>query len=569
MRLSLLLHPDSKSSVRMLQLWILLAATLRACSSLLLVPFLNAIFYDPATAVPWLGTILIVVFAGWLTERQLATSSFDLGLSSMTSLNDRLINILLNIPLGWLTGGRQSEAKRALSETGMEIFAACINLSAQIGINVVLPGLIAIGLLFISWPLGIAALVCWPILQFAMITGARLMRRAETDFANANRNASERIDEFASVQMVLRSSGRSGTSGPVGEAIEAQRQATTRILWFSLPGTLLFSLALQFVLVLLYSLLGWMLWTQSISTLEAIGLGIIILRFIEPVEALTALFPALENLHGTAQRTTRILGAPILATSKQTEVPSRYDVGLENVSFSIGDQKILQNVSFKAPAGKMTALVGPSGAGKSTILSLIARFHEPDDGLIKIGDVAFRNIDQHDHIQSLAVVFQNVQLLDDTIAGNIRIARPDASDVEVTVAGRLAGAEEIAKRLGGWDASIGDEGQLLSGGERQRISIARALLKKAPILLLDEATSALDTINETAINKTLSDFSEHTIIVVAHRVETIANADNIVFIEDGRVVETGDLASLIQSNKKFATWWHRRRSSTSWQIKKI
>ena len=240
MRMSLLLHQDSKSSVRTILFWIVLAAMLRATSSLLLIPFLSAIFYDPTAALPWLGAILAAVCAGWLAERQLATSSFDLGLLSMTSINDRLIKILLSVPLGWLTGERQAEAKRALSETGMEIFAACLNLSAQIGINVVLPGLIAIGLLFISWPLGIAALVCWPILLFAMITGARLMRRAETDFANANRNASERIDEFASVQMVLRSSGRSGASGPVGEAIEAQRKATTRILWFSLPGTLLF-----------------------------------------------------------------------------------------------------------------------------------------------------------------------------------------------------------------------------------------------------------------------------------------------------------------------------------------
>lgn len=551
----------------MLMVWIVAAATMRACSSLLLVPFLTAIFDNPTTAFPWLAAIFFTVCVGWLAERQLATSSFDLGLSSMTALNDRLIDILLCVPLGWLTGQKQAEAKRALSETGMAIFAACINLAAQIGINIVLPGLIGVGLLFISWPLGIAALVCWPILLFAMTIGARLMRRAEADFAIANRNASERIDEFAAMQMVLRSSGRAGIFGPVAEAINAQQRATTRILWFSLPGTLIFSIAFQLVLILLFSVLGWLLWTENVTTVLAIGLGIVVLRFMEPIAALIELFPALENLHGMAERTADILQAPVLASSKNNETPSRYDVELQDVSLSIGDQRILHGVSFKAPAGKTTALVGPSGAGKSTILSLLARFHEPQGGLITIGGVDLRNIDPQAHIEALAMVFQNVQLLDDTIAGNIAIARPEASDADIRTAGRLSGVAEIADRLGGWDSFVGDSGQMLSGGERQRISIARALLKKTPILLLDEATSALDTINEAAINKVLSGFSGRTIIMVAHRIETILNADHIVFVEDGRVVEAGDLQSLIQSNNKFAQWWRRRRAAPAWQIK--
>lgn len=510
--------------------------------------------------------IFLVVAAGWLVERRLALLSFDLGLAVMISVNDRLISTLLAIPLGWLTASRQAEVKRALSETGMELFAGFVNLSAQFGINLMLPGIIGLGLIFFSWPLGIAALALWPILFLAMLLGARLMRRADIEFAAASRDAGERIDEFARAQTVLRSAGRGGADGPVAASITAQRRAGMRILWFSLPGTLLFSVVLQLVLVCLFGTLGWVVWTSQVGMVEAVALGTVILRYIEPVQALAALFPPLESLHGMAERTLSVVNAPRLPVSTNPQQPLRFDVELEGVCFAPSGQNVLRGISFTAPAGKTTAIVGPSGAGKTTILSMIGRFNEPDSGAVRIGGVDLREISLDVLREELAIVFQTVQLFDGSIADNIRIARPEASFEEVVACARAAGVEEMAGRLGGWDAPVGEDGQLLSGGERQRISIARALLKKAPILLLDEATSALDTVNEAAIAETLCEFHDRTIIIVAHRLETIAKADYVVFIEDGHVVQVGGLSELSRTSGKFVDWWQRCRAAGAWKI---
>ncbi|MFT4182455.1 MAG: ABC transporter ATP-binding protein [Rhizobium sp.] len=566
MRLMGLIPAGARPALLPFGLWLALATALRAGSALLLVPFLTALFAEPVTATSWLAAMAVTTATGWAVERRAGRLGFDLGLSVMESINERLIAVLLSIPLGWLTTLRQAEAKRALSGTAMELFSGFVNLSSQIGINLMLPGAIGLGLLLVAWPLGLMALVFWPILLVAMGIGGRLMRRAEADFAAAGRNVAERIDEFAHAQAVLRSAGRAGTGGPVAGAIEGQRRAAMRILWFSLPGTLVFSLVLQLVLIALFGTLGWMMWTDRIETVEAIALGTVILRYVEPIQSLATLFPALESLHGMAGRTLAVLDAPRLSFPAHPRTPVSFDVELDDVCFAPAGHDVLRGVSFTAPEGATTAIVGPSGAGKSTILSIVARFHEPDGGAVRVGSIDLREVEPNVLMEQLAIVFQTVQLFEGSIADNIRVALPDATDDAVIAAGRAAGVEEIAARLGGWDAPVGEGGQLLSGGERQRISIARALLKKTRILLLDEATSALDTINEAAIAQTLREFRDRTIIVIAHRLETIANADHVVFVEDGRVVEAGGLLELIQSEGRFSEWWQQRRAAGGWKF---
>lgn len=230
-------------------------------------------------------------------------------------------------------------------------------------------------------------------------------------------------------------------------------------------------------------------------------------------------------------------------------------VELRNVHFGYGtEDEILKGVSFRAEGGKTTALVGPSGAGKSTIISLIPRFYDALSGQILIDGQDIAEVTKHSLRNKLAYVSQQPYLFEGSIRDNIRYGRPEATDAEIEEAARLAYAHDfILAQPKGYDTPVGEQGMTLSGGQRQRISIARALVRNAPILLLDEATSALDAESEAAVQKALEDaMSGRTVIVIAHRVSTVVNADKIVVMKDGRVVEEGTHRELAERNGAYA-----------------
>jgi ATP-binding cassette, subfamily B, bacterial IrtB/YbtQ len=560
--------PEARQRLPLYAVLVLLAAASRAAAALLLVPLLSALFSaGPSAALPWLGAVAIAVAAGWLAEWRLIGRAFDVGFMIAITTNEKLIDHLMSVSIGWLNATRQGEAKRALAGAVPELFAAFVNLGGQVGIAVVLPALIGFGLLFVAWPLGVVALIAVPLLFGALLLGARLMRRAEAAFAAASTEAAMRTDEFARAQVVLRAAGRSGTDGtPLGDAIEAQRQTGLRMLWSTLPGTLVFSVVLQSVLVTMVAVLALMFARGALTAVETVALIVVITRYLEPFNTLSDLFPALESACGGARRVQDVLAAPALPAAVTDAVAGPPSVEFRDVTFAPDGHAVLDGISFTVPAGTTTAIVGPSGAGKSTILSLVARFHEVEGGAVLVAGHDVRAYRPGTLMAQLAVVFQNVQLFEGTIADNIRIARPDAGDSEVRAAAAAARVDEIVARLGGWDAPVGEGGGALSGGERQRVSIARALLKNAPILLLDEATSALDTGNETAIAAALQGFARHTVLMVAHRIETIAHADTIIFVEGGRVVESGPREALIARDGRFAAYWKQRRMAREWRL---
>ena len=218
------------------------------------------------------------------------------------------------------------------------------------------------------------------------------------------------------------------------------------------------------------------------------------------------------------------------------------------MSFSYGGgERVLSDVTFTAREGEVTALVGPSGSGKSTVAKLAARFWDADAGQVRVGGVDVAGVEPEALLADYAEVFQDVVLFDDTVMGNIRLGRADASDKEVLAAAHAANCDEFVLRMPqGYDTPIGENGSRLSGGERQRISIARAILKDAPIVLLDEATASLDVENETQVQTALSRLlAGKTVLVIAHRMRTVANADKVVVLKEGRVVEEGSPAELM------------------------
>ena len=239
-----------------------------------------------------------------------------------------------------------------------------------------------------------------------------------------------------------------------------------------------------------------------------------------------------------------------------------YDIAFDGVDFSYETGKqVLRNVSFTARQGEVTALVGPSGGGKSTSAKLAARFWDIDKGTITLGGQDISKIDPEALLKNYAVVFQDVLLFNSSVADNIRIGKPDATDEEIRRVAELARCDEFVSRMPeGYDTLIGENGAALSGGERQRISIARALLKDAPIVLLDEATASLDVENETKIQAGISELIRNkTVLIIAHRMRTVANAHKIVVLKDGTVAEQGTPAELMARGGEFARMVERQK----------
>ena len=277
------------------------------------------------------------------------------------------------------------------------------------------------------------------------------------------------------------------------------------------------------------------------------------------------------QINGNVERMDEILNIPILPEAKETKQPVSDDVEFQNVSFSYsGKDMALSNVSFKAQHGKCTAIVGPSGGGKSTIANLISRFWDVTQGSVKIGGVDIRDISYEELTKHISFVFQNTFLFKQSILENIRIGRQDATKEEVIEAAKAAQCHEFIMRLpNGYDTVIGAKGVHLSGGERQRIAISRAILKDAPILVLDEATAFSDSENEYLIQKAFEHLMEgKTVIMIAHRLSTITNADQILVVNEGKLVESGSHEQLLEKKGQYANMWEYYTQSLDWKITK-
>ena len=249
--------------------------------------------------------------------------------------------------------------------------------------------------------------------------------------------------------------------------------------------------------------------------------------------------------------------------------PKGYDICFNDVRFAYNKgERVLSGVTFTAKQGEITALIGPSGGGKSTVAKLAARFWDADGGSITLGGENVSKIDPETLLSRYSIVFQDVTLFNSSVMENIRIGKKDATDEEVLAAARAARCDEFVNRLPhGYDTVIGENGSMLSGGERQRISIARALLKDAPVVLLDEATASLDVENETQVQKAISRLvKDKTVLVIAHRMRTVAGADKLVLLDDGKVAEQGTPAELEAKGGAYAGMLALQRRSADWKI---
>lgn len=292
-------------------------------------------------------------------------------------------------------------------------------------------------------------------------------------------------------------------------------------------------------------------------------------RVYDPINVILQAVAELMDMSLSLKRMRAIENEPIQTGSTSFE-PQGYDVAFDDVGFAYADgEDVLDGVSFTAREGQVTALVGASGSGKSTAVKLASRFWDVSSGAVFVGGVDVSTVDPETLLSSFSEVFQDVVLFDDTVRENIRLGKKNATDEEVLAAARAARCDEFVERLpNGYDTMIGENGSRLSGGERQRISIARALLKNAPIVLLDEATASLDVENETQVQAALSELLQgKTVLVIAHRMRTVDNADKIVVLEGGRVVEQGSPAELREKPEgRYRRMLELQRESAAWAL---
>ena len=294
----------------------------------------------------------------------------------------------------------------------------------------------------------------------------------------------------------------------------------------------------------------------------------VITRIYAPFDQSLALIAELFVSQVSADRMNALFDTPI---AEGTEVfhPQGHDIAFDHVEFAYDKEAVLHDVSFTAKEGEITALVGPSGSGKSTCARLAARLWDITGGTIKVGGVDIATVDPEVLLTDYSMVFQDVVLFDDTVMENIRLGRRGASDAEVMAAAKAANCEEFVNKLPqGYQTPIGENGAKLSGGERQRISIARALLKDAPIVLLDEATASLDVENETKVQGALSRLlAGKTVLVIAHRMRTVAGADHIVVLKDGKVAQQGSPQELMAEGGLFRHMVELQSESAQWQLR--
>lgn len=571
-----LVPADRRTRVVAYTVLALISVVVRAVATVLLVPLVGALFSEaPHRAMMWLGWLTAATALGWVIDTTTARIGFNLGFAVLDHSQHDVADRLPGVRLDWFTAEHTATARQAIAATGPELVGLVVNLLTPLISAVLLPAAIAVVLLPVSWQLGLAALGGLPLMLGALWASARLARRADSTAAEANSALTERIIEFARTQQALRAARRvEPARSMVGDALAAQHGATMRLLSMQVPGQLLFSLASQLALILLAGATTALTVNGTLSVAEAIALIVVIVRYLEPFTTIGELAPALESTRATLDNIRSVLTAPLMNAGAAT-LPggTAPRIEFDDVTFgypAVGGATdlVLDGVSFSLEPGSTTAIVGPSGSGKSTILALIAGLHEPTRGRVLIDGVDAATLDADARRAASSVVFQHPYLFHGSIRDNVFAGDPGADDDRFARAVALARVDELVARLpDGADSVVGEAGSALSGGERQRVSIARALLKPAPILLVDEATSALDTENEAAVVDALTaDPQSRTQVIVAHRLASISHADRVLFLDSGQVVEDGTVDELLAAGGRFDEFWRQQHEAAEWRI---
>lgn len=533
--------------------------------------FMSTLMNDEALPNIWMFTALIAGFIilSYITHLQQYKATYGLVYGEVKNTRISLAERLRKLPLGYF--GKRDLAD--LTETIMgdvnrleHVWSHCLGYLYGSYIST---AIVAVGLLIYDWRLAIACLWGVPV-AFVLLFGSRkiekrkseITKKAAIDVADGIQETLENIREIhAANQEDIYLEG-------LNKKIDRHESAMIRgelstgifvnaasvIMRLGIATTILAGAAL--------------ILSGNVDFMVLFLFLIVITRIYAPFDQALALIAEMFVSQVSANR---LMDIQREKTAEGVEAfePEGHDIVFKNVSFAYDNEKVLSNVSFTAKEGEVTALVGPSGSGKSTCARLAARLWDVSEGAIEVGGVDISTIDPEALLSDYSMVFQDVVLFDDTVMENIRLGKHGATDEEVRAAASAANCDEFIDKLPqGYNTPIGENGAKLSGGERQRISIARALLKDAPIVLLDEATASLDVENETKVQGALSRLLDgKTVMVIAHRMRTVQAADKIVVLSDGRVAEEGKPGELLENeNSIFCHMTKLQAASAGWQV---
>ena len=436
--------------------------------------------------------------------------------------------------------------------------------------NIAAPVLTILYLFVLDWRLALLSLVVFPVAFFFMMT---VMGGYGKDYAGAVQATTEMsttlIEYINGIEVIKAFNQGSKSYAKLTDKVRYNAQYYVNWMKKSQLGM---AMAYGFFPAQMLTILpvGWLLWLHGSLTAETFLTVIVLaLGMAAPIVAAFNFVDTLAQVGTTVGQVDEILNAEEQQHSTTPVTFAGHDIVLDHVSFGYHDDKeILHDVSLSIPAGRMTALVGPSGSGKSTLCSLMARFWDVDSGSVKIGGVDVRDYTLESLMDQISMVFQNVYLFADTIENNIKFGCPDATHEQVVEAARKACCDDFIEALpDGYNTVIGEGGASLSGGEKQRISIARAMLKDAPIIILDEATASVDPENEDRLQKAIEALTrDKTIIMIAHRLKTVRHADQILVVDHGRIVQQGTHEQLIGQPGIYAAFVGGRQQAEGWKL---
>ena len=542
------------------------------------VPVLDGLLgHDVPAAARWLGPMLIGVVVCWALRRSVEKAGVRFGMAVLQTGRHRLSEHIARLPVGWFDPDNTACLSHVSTQGMMALAQLPAHVLTPLITSVITPLAVVAGLFFLNVQMALIALATAPLLLAVFVLTARLGRRSDARFHASTARSSRRMVEFAQAQSVLRAfSGDESDTRFLERAIAAQQQSGRQLIHVSAMSVVVNTWAVQASFAALLLAAGWSL-SESVggsvapSAMAALVAALVLVsRFIDPLLEVASYSEVLRSARGQLTVVDELFAVQPLLLPQTSAEPTDSSVAFHEVSFGYTpDQpRILQGISLQIPPGSMTAVVGASGSGKTSLVRLIARFFDVDQGSVRIGGVDVRQLSSGQLAAQISQIFQDAYLFQGSIAANIGVGRTDASPEQILQAAEQAGVLEIAARLPqGLDTQVGEGGARLSGGERQRIAIARALLKDAPILLIDEATAALDAENQAAIAQTLARLrGKRTLIVIAHQLSTVEMADQIVVLENGRIGERGSHAQLSCQAGPYARFLAQRRAAKGWRL---
>jgi ATP-binding cassette subfamily B protein len=570
--------PQERSRLRPLAGWKVFEGIVSAWPGLIAVAILVALML-PSTSVVvvWSGAgVLLFTF---LLQLWVGTKAFRenmlLDMEIQQGLRLYLADYLRRLPLGFFTR-RDAGTIDGLFTTTLMYLETRTVLSALVS-AVLAPMLLFLVMLTQDWRLALALVIS--VVPFFLVISRFLhvFREVWQEQSGARTRANSRMVEYIQGINIIRAFNLSGERFTQFErAIEAYREASTRTITRIVPMMVAPGLVLELGFAL-FLMLGAVFYTnETLSTPTFLLFLVLGAGFYVPFLAFADMLAYMRIIQNSVRNINAFLQTPTLPEPAVPKHPRGFAIDFKDVSFGYGDSeetnekvlRVLEGVNIHIPERSFTALVGPSGSGKTTITNLIARFWDATSGTVSIGGVDVREMHPDDLLAQITMVFQDVYLFNDTVFNNIKVGNPTATREQVFAAARAARCHEfIVEMPAGYDTMVGEGGATLSGGQRQRISIARAILKDAPIVLLDEATASIDPENESLIQQAFDVLVQHkTLVVIAHRLATVQRADQIIVLNGGRILQRGTHEELIQQDGLYRHFWDERQKARGWKL---